>query len=184
MIFLLLQITHSSPDLANADHKIGVSNPWTEYMKYMPVSVPLPVFFTPEEVELLRGTSLMLAVEAKMDSLETEFEHLRQSTESISWCEKYWWGVDTGKLTFEDWKYVDTVYRSRMVDLPGHGHAMVPCIDMANHASEGTVNALYEEDKDSNAVLQLRWEKELHTGDEVTISYVSPLNLPTTECSY
>ena len=42
---------------------------------------------------------------------------------------------------------------------------------MANHAREDTVKALYEADKDGNAVLQLRWGKELHADEEVTISY-------------
>lgn len=139
-------------------------------MKYMPSSIPLPTFYSEEELELLRGSSLRLAVHAKIASLEKEFKHLRQSTEGLDWCEKYWWDEDTGKLTFNDWKYVDALYRSRMVDLPRHGHAMVPCIDMANHAPEGTVKALYDEDADGNAVLQLRDGRSLRADEEVTIS--------------
>ncbi|PWY77539.1 SET domain-containing protein [Aspergillus heteromorphus CBS 117.55] len=171
LIFLLVQLTHSSPDYAHERHAIGLSSPWTEYVKYMPAFVLLPTFYTDEEQELLRGTSLRLAVHAKIASLEKEFEHLRRSTEGHAWCEKYWWSEDTGKLTFDDWKHVDALYRSRMVDLPRHGHAMVPCIDMANHAAEGTVKALYNEDEDGNAVLQMRDGKSLREGEEVTISY-------------
>ncbi|RDH38538.1 hypothetical protein BDQ94DRAFT_165669 [Aspergillus welwitschiae] len=171
LIFLLVQLTHSSPDYASERHQIGLSSPWTEYMKYMPSAISLPTFYSEEELELLRGSSLRLAVHAKIASLEKEFEHLRQSTEGLDWCDKYWWDEDTGKLTFNDWKYVDALYRSRMVDLPRHGHAMVPCIDMANHASEGTVKALYDEDADGNAVLQLREGRSLRADEEVTISY-------------
>jgi hypothetical protein len=72
-------------------------------------------------------------------------------------------------MTLDDLKYADAAYRSRMVDLPGSGHAMVPGIDMANHTSEG-VNALYDADSDGNAILQLRWGKSLQPDDEVTIS--------------
>ncbi|KAK1146523.1 hypothetical protein N8T08_002953 [Aspergillus melleus] len=171
LIFLIMQITHSSPDFTAEPHKIGVSNPWSEYVKYMPPSITLPTFYTEEELELLRGTSLQLAVDAKVISLEKEFEHLRKSTESISWCEKLWWDEETGRFTFDDWRYVDAVYRSRMVDLPSGGHAMVPCVDMANHASDDAVKALYDEDVEGNAVLRLRWGKKLNAGDEVTISY-------------
>ncbi|PYI06836.1 SET domain protein [Aspergillus sclerotiicarbonarius CBS 121057] len=171
LIFLLVQLTHSSPDYAHERHQVGLSSPWTEYMKYMPSAITLPTFYTEEELELLRGTSLRLAVHAKTASLEKEFEHLRQSTEGLSWCGKYWWDEDTGKLTFDDWKYVDALYRSRMVDLPRNGHAMVPCIDMANHASGETVKAFYDEDADGNAVLQLRPARKLRVDDEVTISY-------------
>lgn len=167
MIFLLVQITHSSPDYQD---KIGVSSPWTEYIKFLPSSFPLPTFYTPEEQMLLRGTSLEAAVEAKIASLEREFEHILQSTGGIAWCQQRWWAVDTGKLTIDDWKYVDAAYRSRMVDLPGSGLAMVPCIDMANHVSGNAVNARYDQESDGAAVLQLRAGKSPHIGDELTIS--------------
>ncbi|RDW89890.1 uncharacterized protein DSM5745_01665 [Aspergillus mulundensis] len=169
LIFLLIQISHSSPDLAGQKHRIGASNAWSEYVKFLPSSVPLPTSWTMEELELLRGTSLRLAYEAKIISLEKEFDHLREATEDIEWCRNLWWDAEI--VTVDDWKYLDAVYRSRMVDLPGYGHAMVPCIDMANHASDSTVNALYEKDKDGNAVLQLRSEKHLRSDEEVTISY-------------
>lgn len=167
MIFLLVQITHSSPDLKR---QVGVSSPWTEYIKFFPPSFPLPTSYSDEEQQLLRGTSLAAVVEAKISSLEREFLHLRESTDNIEWCREAWWEEGSGKLTENDWKYVDAAYRSRMVDLPGSGHAMVPCIDMANHISEPEVQALYDADSEGNAILQLRWGKSMHPGDEVTIS--------------
>lgn len=170
MIFLLVQITYSSPDFANEPHRIGLSNPWTEYIKFMPSSIPLPTFYTDEEVELLRGTSLQTALAAKISALEDELALLQQSTGNVSWCRKYWWDEERGYITLNDWKYVDAVFRSRTVNLPGHGTSMVPCIDMANHVSEDTVKAFYEKDEEGNAVLQLRPKRGLSTGEEVTIS--------------
>jgi hypothetical protein len=67
---------------------------------------------------------------------------------------------------------VDAMYRSRALDLPGSGHVMVPCVDMANHASGEETTALYETDEKRNAVLQLRWGKKLYPGEEITITYV------------
>lgn len=174
MIFLLLQITHSCPQTRP---RVGVSSPWTEYIKFLPPSFPLPTSYSSEEQVLLRGTSLATAVEAKSLSLEREFEHLRKATDGIAWCRRCWWGEDTGQLSLADWKYIDAAYRSRMVDLPGSGHSMVPCIDMANHAPEPAVKALYDTDADGNAVLQLRWNKSLCEGDEVTISWVTSFRI-------
>ncbi|KAJ5793737.1 hypothetical protein N7457_000336 [Penicillium paradoxum] len=171
LIFLLVQLSHSSPDLRSRHETIGISTPWTEYVKFLPPSFPLPTFYTAEEQELLRGTSLADALDAKVTSLEREFEHLRQATEGIAWCQQSWWDDSTGRLTIGDWKYVDAAYRSRMVDLPGSGLAMVPCIDMANHVSGEGVKALYDADAEGNAILQLRWGKALQPGEEVTISY-------------
>jgi hypothetical protein len=118
---LLIQLFHSSPDLRSANETIGISNPWTEYVKFLPPSFPLPTFYTAEEQELLRGTSLTEALDAKFASFEREFEQLRQATEGIAWCQRSWWDEKTGALTIDDWKYVDAAYRSRMLDLPGSG---------------------------------------------------------------
>ncbi|GLI71976.1 hypothetical protein PoHVEF18_000143 [Penicillium ochrochloron] len=150
---------------------IGVSNPWTEYVKFFPSSFPLPTFYSAEELELLRGTSLAVAVEEKAASLEREYEHIRHSTEGIHWCQQCWWDEKSGTFSMDDWRYIDAAYRSRMVDLPGSGHSMVPCIDMANHVAGKDVKALYDVDLDGNAILQLRWGQSIQLGDEVTISY-------------
>lgn len=133
----------------------------------------MPTFYTTEEKELLRGTSLSEALEAKFASLEREFDHLREATEGIPWCQQTWWDESSSALTLDDWRYVDAAYRSRMLDLPGSGLAMVPCIDMANHTSGDGVKALYEADSNGDAILQLRWDKTLQPGDEVTISWVA-----------
>jgi hypothetical protein len=177
LIFLLLHITYDSqPTEESGDDKvrdkrrIGVSNPWAEYIKFLPVQVPLPTFYNEAERSLLYGTSLQEAVETKLKSLENEFDNLRAKTENIPWCQQHWWNEETGRLTIDDWKAVDALYRSRALDLPGTGHAMVPCVDMANHASGDDTVALYETDEQGNALLQLRATKKLLNGDEITIT--------------
>ncbi|KAH8698545.1 SET domain protein [Talaromyces proteolyticus] len=167
LIFLLCHITYQS----NTQEKVGVINPWTEYIQFLPRKVPLPTLWTEDEKELLYGTSLREAVEYKHAALEAEYERLFTATDSIPWCNREWWDEDTGRLSLDDWKLIDALYRSRALDLPGTGHAMVPCVDMANHASGEETGALYETDRDGNAVLQLRWGKKLREGEEVTITY-------------
>jgi hypothetical protein len=137
----------------------------------LPQDVLLPTFYTAEEMDLLFGTSLQDALDQKLRSLEREFDQLQEYTQDIPWCQKYWWDDEDGKLTFEDWMLVDALYRSRALDLPGSGHVMVPCIDMANHASDTKTVAFYETDKDGRAILQVRPGKILATGEEVTITY-------------
>lgn len=62
------------------------------------------------------------------------------------------------------------MYRSRALEFPGVGDAMVPCIDMANHASGDATAALYETDDDGNAILILRHGKDISEGGEITIT--------------
>ncbi|OKL64489.1 hypothetical protein UA08_00871 [Talaromyces atroroseus] len=167
LIFLLCHITYES----DTHTKIGVTNPWSEYIKFIPSDIPLPTLWTEVERVLLYGTSLKDAVDFKLSALESEFDRLQDATQSISWCNREWWDEETGRLSFEDWNMVDAMYRSRALDLPGSGHVMVPCVDMANHASGEETVALYETDEDRNAVLQLRLGKKLRPGEEVTITY-------------
>ncbi|KAJ4351299.1 uncharacterized protein N0V89_006638 [Didymosphaeria variabile] len=166
LTFLLMQATICCPDVKD----IGVHTPLTEYIKYLPDEL-LPTFWSEEEHELLGGTTLRSAVRAKMNSLLREFETFRIATESISWCAKHWWDEEVGLLTFDDWLRVDAMYRSRALEFPGVGDAMVPCIDMANHASGDATAALYETDDDGNAILILRHGKDIPKGGEITITY-------------
>ena len=162
-----MQITSNCSDLPI---KIGTSTPWTEYVKLMPADIPLPTFWNESERNLLVGTSLKAALDAKLKSLDREFSNLRDATQSIGWC-RYWWDEESGILSFEDWKTVDAIYRSRALDLPGTGHAMVPYIDMANHASGNKTVASYETDSHGNAILVLRDGKNVKSGEEITITY-------------
>ena len=166
MTFLLLQLTNGA-----TQGKIGVLNPFSEYVKFLPLQVPIPTFWNNEERLLLTGTTLQAALESKLQRLDHEFTTLREKTISIDWCREHWWDEETGQLTFEDWKQVDAMYRSRALDLPGTGHCMVPCIDMSNHASGDHTTALYDTDSNGDATLILRGVQRLNPNAEVTITY-------------
>jgi len=56
MLFLLVQLVLGSRP--PGEGLAGLSNPWTEYVKFLPGQVPLPTLWTEMERALLRGTSL------------------------------------------------------------------------------------------------------------------------------
>lgn len=82
-----------------------------------------------------------------------------------------WWHAASPRLTEDDWFLVDAWYRSRALSFAHAGEAMVPCIDMVNHASGGAINAYFDRDHDGNAILMMAPHRSLSHGDEVTISY-------------
>ena len=86
-------------------------------------------------------------------------------------CCRPWWDDVVGRFSIEDYLKVDALYRSRAMDLPGTGLALVPCIDMANHGSGEKTNARYETDSDGNAVLVLIDGKSPQTEEEIVITY-------------
>lgn len=152
------------------DKKRGVSTPFTDYVKFLPTEL-LPTFWTDDEQSLLTGTTLAPAITAKMNSLYREFEQLRAATKDIAWCAEAWWDEVDGLLTFTDWLHVDAMYRSRALEFPGVGDCMVPCIDMANHASGSATIAIYEVDAEGNALLLLQHGKQIQENEEITITY-------------
>lgn len=165
---MLLQLTHNAQ---SGFKKLGAANPFSQYLNFLPAQIPLPTFWNAAERALLAGTSLEAALNAKLKSLDREFTMFQESTASIDWCQDVWWGPEIGNLCFDDWKQVDALYRSRALDLPGTGHSMVPCVDMANHSSGDSTSALYDTDSNGNATLVLRDGKSMKDGEEVTITY-------------
>jgi len=59
MLFLLMQMTMTSPDVSPS---VGVSNPWTEYIRMLPSHVPVPTTWQEEQRMLLFGTSLEVSL--------------------------------------------------------------------------------------------------------------------------
>ena len=167
-MFFLLQLTHNNA-LCVTD-RVGGSNPFTQYVQFLPSEIRLPTLWTPAQRARLKGTSLGAALESKLKNLEREFDMLRDTTTSIEWCKRHWWDPDSGGLRLEDWKYIDAMYRSRALDLLGTD-AMVPCIDMANHASGRDTLARYDLDADGNAILLLLEGKCCRSGEEISITY-------------
>ena len=150
--------------------KRGVKSEFTEYVKFLPLEL-LPTFWNEDERALLTGTTLAPALSAKVNSLYREYENLRTATSSIGWCNSCWWDEVDGILSFTDWMHVDAMYRSRALEFPGIGDCMVPCIDMANHSSGDSTMAIYEVDRQGNAVLVLREGKTVTSGGEISITY-------------
>lgn len=168
LVFLLLQLTHNHASLV--DDRVGGSNPFTQYVQFVPSEIRLPTLWTPAQCARLKGTSLEAALESKLKSLKREFDLLRDATIPIEWCKRYWWDPESGGLFFEDWKHIDAMYRSRALDLLGID-AMVPCVDMANHASGRDTLARYDLDADGNAILLLLEGRRCRAGEEIFITY-------------
>ncbi|KAL9059711.1 MAG: hypothetical protein Q9162_001012 [Coniocarpon cinnabarinum] len=140
------------------------------YIKFLNTEL-LPTFWTEEECALFEGTSLQPAHDAKMHSLYREFDELRRLTGTIQWCRDVWWNEIDGILDFDDWKQVDAIYRSRALEFPGIGDALVPYIGFANHASGDETKAAYQADDDGRGILLLYDDKQVKEGEEITITY-------------
>lgn len=165
LLFLLVQTVLASRP-SHTD--VGLSNPWTEYLKFLPETVLVPTLWTEDERLLLRGTSLEAAVDAKISALDAEFEQVREkSSDIVAWNDLFW--AEGVPVSFTDWIRLDVLYRSRCLELPRSGESMVPCIDMINHSA--TPSAYYDENPKDEVVLALRPGVSISKDDEITISY-------------
>lgn len=68
-----------------------------------------------------------------------------------------------------DWILLDAWFRSRSLEHPSFGEAMIPSLDMVNHSSHA--NASYQPGSNDCVHLLLRPGKRLDSATEVTISY-------------
>ncbi|KAF4977849.1 hypothetical protein FZEAL_5692 [Fusarium zealandicum] len=113
------------------------------------------------------GHQIKVALEAKLSALGNEFDELHEKSSGLAFWNSLFWEKETA--TIQDWILVDAWYRSRCLELPRAGDAMVPGLDMANHSHRP--NAYYEEDDKDDIVLLQRPGVEVTGGEEVTISY-------------
>jgi hypothetical protein len=148
-----------------------VASPFADYVRLLPKTIPLPTFYTSEQRKLLYGTSLRDALDQKLVSLDREFEELEELTSNIEWCQKHWWDDEDGVVTLDDWKLADAMYRSRALDLPNTGHAMVPVLDMANHVSDNRRNARFEVAQDGSVLLVREDGGSIKKDEEINITY-------------
>ncbi|KAL8294913.1 hypothetical protein RB597_008340 [Gaeumannomyces tritici] len=164
LLFLLAQLVL----VWKSEKNQGLSNPWTQYIKYLPRAVPLPTLWSDAERLLLNGTSLETAVQAKLLALEREFDDLKEKSSALAtWNEILW---ENGPVKLRDWVVLDAWYRSRCMELPRGGSSMVPCIDMINHSRQWT--ASYTQNPDDGSVdLCLSRDTDVAVGTEITISY-------------
>jgi hypothetical protein len=173
-LLTFLLYCHTMNRARSANHHLGALTPFNQYVQFLPPEL-LPTFWSEDEIALLVGTSLHAAVLAKQKSLSRDLDRLREATQEIRWCQDLWWNVPStsllSDLILEDWMQVDAQYRSRALEFPGIGDSMVPCLDVANHASGSLTSALYETDGDGNAVLLLRPGTTVKEGEEITITY-------------
>ncbi|PNP53106.1 hypothetical protein THARTR1_06316 [Trichoderma harzianum] len=163
MLYLLAHIIQSKEASSNA--RLFVSTPWTEYIKFLPRYIPIPTMWTNEERQLLKGTSLEAALSAKLSALSHEYDGVSEQASNIPFWNDLFWG--TAKV--EDWILADAWYRSRCLELPQAGHAMVPGLDMANHSQ--IHSAYYDESSDGDVVLLPTSGSRVSSGEEITISY-------------
>ncbi|KAL1878792.1 hypothetical protein VTK73DRAFT_7549 [Phialemonium thermophilum] len=164
LLFLLVQLVQSPTE---AQRQAGVSNPWTGYTQFLPSYVPVPTLWTEGERELLEGTSLESALNAKTSALVAEFDYVREKSCDLPYWNDVLW--ESGAVRMTDWLLVDAWYRSRCLSLPRSGEALVPCIDLVNHSSNPT--AYYEQTSRDEVTLLLRPGTHIHKGEEITISY-------------
>ncbi|POR32621.1 SET domain protein [Tolypocladium paradoxum] len=165
MLYLLCHLVHSrsGPPAAR-----GItSTPWTEYARFLPRPIPVPTMWADAERLLLNGTSLQAALDAKVSALADEFDELREATEALPFWNAILWEQSTA--SFDDWVLADAWYRSRCLELPQIGDAMVPGLDMVNHSSSPT--AYYDVNGNDDVVLLMRPGCTAPRGQEVTISY-------------
>ncbi|GFP56274.1 SET domain-containing protein 8 [Trichoderma asperellum] len=115
--------------------------------------------------QLLEVAGHQSSVNAKLSVLSREYDELSEKASALP----FWSDLLGEAGMMEDWILADALYRSRCLELPHAGHAMVPGLDMANHSPNYL--ARYDETPDGDVVLLPSSESGVSSGEEITISY-------------
>jgi hypothetical protein len=159
--------------LALAYRGLDVGGIWKDYVRYLPEHVDLPTTWKEEEREWLEGSGLEVPLSAKLVTLGRECADAVSATVSegldifhpdsgttTSAAEK--------ELTLDEYIHLDSLVRSRSLEIPGSGTCMVPIVDLANHGGDAT-NAVFWVDEHTGSVeLRLKEDIDLTTLSEET----------------
>lgn len=124
--------------LALASRGLDIGGIWKDYTRYLPTSVPLPTTWSETEREWLEGTSLERPLAAKLLSLGREHADAISVTTNAD-LDIFYGGE--GELSLAEYIHLDTLVRSRSLEVPGSGTCLVPIIDLANH--DDSANAYF-----------------------------------------
>jgi len=135
----------------------GVESHLQPYIALLPASFTTPVFYTEKELALLHGTALFEATRAKQQQLITDFEYLKPAAAAL------WRAAGLqGEPSLLDFAWAYSIFWSRALLIPdtneslpspGSGTksevfrpltaAMIPGLDLCNHATESGVDVLH-----------------------------------------
>src|ERR1700753_3419387 len=165
------------------------------YLSFLPIP-NLPTLYSETELSLFDGTTLIPAVRSKIRKLQAEFGSLRKSTKDLDWLRQIWWDSTTPPpqleailaqlgvtkeenqdedsssdclIQLDDWLLLDAMFRSRAMEWPGEGDAMVPAVDFANHTVPA--NAEYKVTSEGHGEIRINASMTINQNEEVLISY-------------
>ncbi|CEJ81889.1 hypothetical protein VHEMI01994 [[Torrubiella] hemipterigena] len=170
MLYLLPHMVQAAAatDAVSNHTRRCASTPWTEYLRFLPSGVPVPTLWSEEEKHLLNGTSLEESLQAKLATLDKEFNEFREKSSELPFWNSFLWESPTA-CSLAHWVLADAWYRSRCLELPRSGASMVPALDMVNHSTNPS--AYYEENNAGGVDLLMRPTSKLSGGEEISISY-------------
>lgn len=149
--------------LALAFRGIDVGGIWKDYVRYLPEHVDLPTTWSEDEREWLEGTGLEVPLTAKFLSLGREQADVVSATVAegldIFYPDQEGASPGSKELTLEEYIHLDTLVRSRSLEIPGSGTCLVPIVDLANHGGDAA-NAMFWVDEHTGAV-ELRLNEDL-----------------------
>ncbi|RPA84577.1 SET domain-containing protein [Ascobolus immersus RN42] len=142
---------------------VDVGGIWKDYVRYLPEHVDLPTTWKEEEREWLEGTGLEVPLSAKLVTLGRECADAVSATVNAG-LDIFYPEADSAskELTLDEYVHLDSLVRSRSLEIPGSGTCMVPIIDLANHGGD-SANAVFWVDEHTGAV-------ELRIKDSVDLS--------------
>ena len=128
--------------------------PW---LTTMPNCASHPAFFSDDEKDLLKGSSLLAHINDKVKQLKENYETISQ--------------IKDFNFTYEEYCRATFMVLSRAFSFKAEneqGYAMIPLLDMVNHSSDCNVSQVYNYELKGYELVS---NQKILSGQEVTINY-------------
>ncbi|XP_013398256.1 histone-lysine N-methyltransferase setd3 [Lingula anatina] len=170
-------LLQSMPTVVLALHllieRCDVNSLWRPYIDTLPESFSTPLYFTPDEIQLLKGSPVMSEVLKQYKHIARQYAYLH----------KLFQGLPDGKcplkhqFTYDDYRWAVSAIMTRQNQIPTPDgqqmiNALIPFWDMCNHTN-GQFTTDYNLEKDCSECFALRNFKE---GEQIYIFYGSRSN--------
>ncbi|KAL7637676.1 UNVERIFIED_CONTAM: hypothetical protein RMT77_011285 [Armadillidium vulgare] len=146
-------ILHHMGNVSLSLHLLGeyvnLNSHWQPYLRFLPKNISTTLYFSPEEIQLLKGSPLLEEVTKQFQNIARQYSYFYRIFHSLP--EARSWPI-RDYFTFDSYRWAVSIVMTRLNRIPAPDSigqlGLIPGWDMANH-EHGVFSTDFDETKDS-----------------------------------
>lgn len=146
---------------------------WKPYLDMLPEKFSVPLYWNKDDLEYLRGSTIFEDVQRDLFSLQQEYNGIKHNI-----FQKFPLSFPPNEIQLEDWKYMSSVYNSRLFFIEGKNprEHLVPLAEMVNceenmHGPSARKNHEFVEMDETQQYAILKADRDFKHMEQIFESY-------------